>query len=184
MSFDNNKNSSSEHRIAFLIFFIILMVALFISFFIVGLWGEIKKPISNKDESPVEIEIPQKEIKQEVKNSNFIGDREITFYTSTPNQTDKTPCIGVSGDICLRWLKGESLCASNEFPLGTVLFIWGGIQQTCEVADRINPKYKDRIDIYLGFDKDCLDDYQPGDICPQLIEAQRRGIIIEQVEIW
>ncbi len=145
----------------------------------------LNNPSITKIETPkIETEVPKKEVKLEDNFMRYIGDREISFYTSTPNQTDKTPCIGASGDICLRWLKGESLCASNEFPLGTILYVGGDIQGTCEVADRINPKYKDRIDWYYGFDKDCLDDYQAGDICPQLIEAQKQGTQKASVYLW
>ena len=112
---------------------------------------------------------------------------EISFFTSTPEQTDSTPCISASGeDICLGWLEGNSYCASNDYSFGTELWIFtegNRIANHCIVTDRINPKYKHRIDYYLGFDKECLNGYQAGDDCPNLRKAKRFGVMKGYVEI-
>lgn len=104
-----------------------------------------------------------------------IGTRTVTKYTSTPDQTDETPCIGARADVCKMWLQNQNVCATNEFPFGTRLFVWGQIQGSCIVVDRMNERYPIGIDWYNGFDEDCLDNYQAGDNCPQLWEAQNWG---------
>lgn len=77
--------------------------------------------------------------------------REVSAYTSEPGQTDSTPCIAADGsDICLRHAAGEGICATNAFPLGTKLFV--GNLGTCTVADRMNARYKNRVDWYMGLD--------------------------------
>lgn len=77
--------------------------------------------------------------------------REVSAYTSEPEQTDDSPCISADGsDICLRYEAGENICATNAFPLGTVLFV--GNLGTCTVADRMNARYKNRVDWYMGLD--------------------------------
>lgn len=78
-------------------------------------------------------------------------DRVVTAYTSHAWQTDSTPCIAADGtDICKRYEKGERLCAANFVPLGTILHV--GDYGNCVVADRMNRKHPNRVDIYLGYD--------------------------------
>lgn len=104
--------------------------------------------------------------------------REVTMFTSTPEQTDATPCIAASGDICTPWLKGESICASNEFPIGTrIEFLTSkqSLPSHCVVKDRLNARYKTRIDLYNGFDSDCLNGINKGDSCPQYQAARTFG---------
>ncbi len=115
--------------------------------------------------------------------------KTISAYTSTPEQTDSSPCIGASGDICLLWQETtELLCATNDFSFGTRLIIgwhlWEGEKDyTCLVVDRMAKGTKDMIDLYFGFDQDCLDGYQSGDICYNFIKAKQFGIKILPVEI-
>lgn len=69
----------------------------------------------------------------------------ITAYTSRPEETDDTPFITASGK---RVKLG--IVASNFLPLGTKIKIpqlFG--DQVFYVEDRMNPCYKDRIDIWL-----------------------------------
>lgn len=81
-------------------------------------------------EEPVEIE---KEV---------VGWRVITAYNAVPEQTDSEPCISVSGiDVCKTYKK---ICASNEFPFGTLLMIGDEIW---EVQDQTNSRYNYRIDL-------------------------------------
>ncbi len=72
--------------------------------------------------------------------------REVTAYNAgDPYQCDNTPCISASGDnICQLLAQGQIIFASNEFPLGTKLYVEGigeGI-----VLDRMNSRFKTRID--------------------------------------
>lgn len=109
-------------------------------------------------------------------NKVYVGTRTITIYTSTVEQTDSTPCIGaMNTDICALWLSGENLCASNEFPFGTVLYIGGYFRNRCVVMDRMNSRYTTNIDWYGGFDQDCLDGVDKGDNCPNYLNALKFG---------
>ena len=72
--------------------------------------------------------------------------REFTAYNAgDPYQCDDTPCISASLDnICQLLAQGQIIFASNEFPLGTKLYVEGigeGI-----VLDRMNSRFKTRID--------------------------------------
>lgn len=75
----------------------------------------------------------------------------VTGYSSTVDQTDKTPCIAADmSNICERHARGESICAARKFPFGTRLKI--DDLGTCTVADRTNKKYSNRVDWYFGHD--------------------------------
>lgn len=77
--------------------------------------------------------------------------REVTAYNSVECQTDSTPCIAADGtDICKRYQAGELICAANFVPLGTKIYVdhYG----LCTVADRMNKRYPNRVDVF--FDKD------------------------------
>lgn len=85
--------------------------------------------------------------------------REVTAYTSTPEQTDSTPCIGADGtNLCERWQEGETLCAANFVPLGTILLLDnqeeadGEDAIVCTVADRLSSRFPNRVDLYMGYD--------------------------------
>lgn len=84
------------------------------------------------------------------------GTFTLTAYTSRPEETDDTPCIAADGsDICKRHAKGETICASNDFKLGTKLTLQAGSKTiNCTVRDRMNRRYtgKARIDVYFGHD--------------------------------
>lgn len=73
----------------------------------------------------------------------------VSAYNSVKDQTDNTPCISSNGDnICKRYMKGDLICASNAFDLGTWLFIPG--YGLCEVADRMNKRYDRRVDVFFN----------------------------------
>jgi len=76
--------------------------------------------------------------------------REITMYNSLKEQTDNTPCISADGtNIC----KADyNVCATNAFPMNTKLYIDG--LGECIVKDRMNSRFKERVDWYAGMDKD------------------------------
>jgi 3D (Asp-Asp-Asp) domain-containing protein len=76
---------------------------------------------------------------------------EVTGYTSTKSQTDGDPCIGSHLiNLCARKARGESLCASNVFRIGTRVHVEG--LGTCTVADHMNDRYQRNIDWYFGQD--------------------------------
>ncbi len=111
-----------------------------------------------------------------------VGSRTVTMYTSRPEETDRTPCVGSSGqDQCALWLAGQDVCASNEFALGTVLYVEG--LGECTVLDRMNARYDTNVDWYAGFDPDCLDGYDKYDVCPRLQEAVRFGARQREVRV-
>ncbi|MFH1188927.1 MAG: hypothetical protein V1652_03740 [bacterium] len=104
--------------------------------------------------------------------------RKVTMYTSTPEQTWGDPCIGAAGiDLCKLWEKGITTCASNVYPKGTTL----SIERVgdCVVLDTLASKYAQRIDIYGGYDTECLKtQYKDGTIkkeCSQLQKAFQFG---------
>lgn len=77
----------------------------------------------------------------------------VTGYTSRPEETDDTPCIAAFGnDICAMKAKGQNVCASNDYPKGTVLHVDG--LGTCTVLDRMNRRYTGtgNVDWYFGAD--------------------------------
>ncbi|NQV12295.1 3D domain-containing protein [Candidatus Uhrbacteria bacterium] len=88
-----------------------------------------------------------------LKGWGSIGVRYISAYNSLPEQTDDTPCIAAKGDdICLYQLLGGNTCAANFLPIGTRLWVDG--MGSCIVLDRMNARYTQRIDWYMGMDKE------------------------------
>lgn len=77
--------------------------------------------------------------------------RTITAYTTSPDETDSTPCISASGlNVCTT---KKNIVASNEFPFGTQIKI---LDKIYEVQDRTNPRYKNRIDILMDSKQEAL----------------------------
>ncbi len=94
----------------------------------------------------------------------------ITVYTSTPDQTDSTPCITADGtDLCKRGT--EDVVAANWLPFGTKVKIpslYG--DRVFEVHDRMNARYGyGRMDIWLNTSK---------------TEARKFGVKRVDVEIY
>lgn len=80
---------------------------------------------------------------------------DVTAYNSLPGQTDDTPCISGDGsDICRMRMEGETVCASNDWPLGAQIGLTGGVNGRCVVRDRMNARYAGtgRVDVYMGMD--------------------------------
>ena len=75
--------------------------------------------------------------------------REVTMYTSRPEETDETPCISADGtNICE---VDYNVCATNAFPIGTRLYV--DKLGECIVKDRMNKRYgKNSIDWYVKDD--------------------------------
>jgi len=101
--------------------------------------------------SPIfaEITMPTHKIKTSAEPLNNNGIiREITMYTSRVEETDSTPCISADGtDICK---VDYNVCATNAFPIGTKLNI--DKLGDCIVKDRMNKRYKERVDWYAKMD--------------------------------
>jgi len=77
--------------------------------------------------------------------------REASAYNSVIAQTDDTPCIGADGsNLCDRLAAGECLFAANFDKLGTKHYLEGFGE--CTLADRMNSRYKNSIDIFMGDD--------------------------------
>lgn len=67
-------------------------------------------------------------------------------------QTDNTPCTSANGEnICEALRLGYKRCAANFVPFGTILNIEGYGQ--CLVTDRMNARYKYRVDIAMNADE-------------------------------
>jgi 3D (Asp-Asp-Asp) domain-containing protein len=77
----------------------------------------------------------------------FLGEREVSAYTSVENQCDSSPFITASGDSLE---DGDRIVATNMhgFNFGDSVEI-EYLGAFC-VQDRMNPKYRNRFDIWLG----------------------------------
>lgn len=73
----------------------------------------------------------------------------VTAYSSTPDQTDSTPCITANGfDLCAH--NQEDVVAANFLPFGTKIKIpeYFG-DRIFTVQDRMNDRYYYRVDVWL-----------------------------------
>jgi len=97
---------------------------------------------------------PQPELREADNMDDYEGVvREITAYNAgVEAQTDDTPCISADGtDICQALARGELICASNFVPMGTRLYV--EYYGTCTVHDRMNKRYKNRVDVAFSADQ-------------------------------
>ena len=134
----------------FSILVMFLILALLIGFWVVGY----RKGQENPLESSVGLHrlFLRADLPPCYVQTKEIGYREITAYNPVEEQTDDTPCFTASGlEICET---KRSIVASNEFAFGTLLKIDGKIY---EVQDRINAKYKNRIDLLMYDYQEALD---------------------------
>ena len=67
-----------------------------------------------------------------------------TAYNSLASQTDSTPWITAAGTRCRK-----GVIAANHLPIGTKVMIEGFGRQVFVVEDRMNRRYKKRIDIWF-----------------------------------
>jgi|GEM_PF-2283438 3D (Asp-Asp-Asp) domain-containing protein len=72
-----------------------------------------------------------------------------TAYAPSPYQTDSTPCITAAGTRVR-----PGVVATNMLPFGTLLQIGNEVYI---VEDRMNPRYKNSIDIYFPSTSEALD---------------------------
>jgi len=77
---------------------------------------------------------------------------EVSAYTSRIQEADLSPCTPAKPmDICKEYKETKRcMVANNKYPLGTMIEI-EGIGE-CEIVDRMNRRYKNNIDIYMGKD--------------------------------
>lgn len=98
-------------------------------------------------------------LEQEIELIEVVSEtiREITAYNvGDPYQTDDSPCIGASNkNLCEMVENGENICAANFVPFGTKLHITSenGWEMTCVVEDRMNSRYKNRVDIAMSLEE-------------------------------
>ncbi len=86
----------------------------------------------------------------EAKKLNEIGSITITAYTlGRVEENDDSPCIGAYGDdLCEVNRTGIKTCASNFIEYMTEIKIsYGDKDIYCVVMDRMNSRFKDRVDI-------------------------------------
>mgnify|MGYP001580901705 CR=1 FL=1 len=102
----------------------------------------------------------------EIENVLEAGIRTVSAYTiGRVEETDDTPCIGAyNHNLCELVKNGTNVCASNEFPKGTVLRLVE-LNMDCIVLDRMNCRYTTGIDL-AGLD------YQKN------IEFGRKGVSV------
>jgi len=79
--------------------------------------------------------------------------RYVTAYNvNDPDQCFGNPCISANGEnICNALELGYNRCAANFVPLGTILFVEN--YGECLVTDRMNSRYKNRVDIAMKKDE-------------------------------
>lgn len=87
----------------------------------------------------------------------------VSAYCATNEETDSEPCRSAdNGNICLRYMQGEDLCASGDrnVPFGTIAVLSDpvtGKERRCIVVDRMNKRYDGTgaVDIFWGNEEGC-----------------------------
>ena len=111
-----------------------------------------------KWEEPAELEKRVSEDRFEAYEIVSESVREISAYNvGDPYQTDDSPCIGAYSkvNLCEEVKNGVGVCAGNFVPLGTELLIEAenGWSFHCIVWDRMNSRYKNRVDIAMSLEE-------------------------------
>lgn len=100
-------------------------------------------------QAPERVDKIQVETKKAFNDTVRASIREVTAYNvGDPKQNHGDPCIAANGEnICAALNLGLKRCAANFVPFGTQLSIdhYG----VCTVTDRMNRRYKDRVDIAM-----------------------------------
>ncbi len=130
----------SKQSIKLLITFI-LLIAVFLALYLISKNGDFPEP--------------QMDAIDRITEELII--RTITAYTLSPEETDDSPCYGAfNDDLCKlkeEWRgTGWWICASNEFERGQKLVLHSreyGALINCVVMDRMNGRYKNRIDLLM-----------------------------------
>ena len=100
-------------------------------------------------QTPERVNKTQVETKKDFNDTVRASIREVTAYNvGDPKQNHGDPCVAANGEnICAALNLGLKRCAANFVPFGTQLSIehYG----VCTVTDRMNRRYKDRVDIAM-----------------------------------
>ena len=102
-------------------------------------------------------EVSSEDLKEKVQTQTYevISEtvRYVTAYNvNDPDQCFGDPCISANGEnICNALDLGYNRCAANFVPLGTILFVEN--YGECLVTDRMNSRYKNRVDIAMKKDE-------------------------------
>jgi 3D (Asp-Asp-Asp) domain-containing protein len=102
----------------------------------------------------VSISSPAKEPKSYYRYNHrvtYIDQTVATAYNSLESQTDSSPWITASGSRCRK-----GVIAANHLPFGTKVMIEGFGDQIFVVEDRMNRRYKKRIDIWMRSYRDAI----------------------------
>ena len=89
------------------------------------------------------------EIQTDVFEVAYTKQTSITAYSSTPDQTDSTPCNTANGfNLCKQGQ--ENMIAANFLPFGAKVRIPDHFgDKIFIVQDRMNARYKNRVDIWM-----------------------------------
>jgi 3D (Asp-Asp-Asp) domain-containing protein len=132
----------------FILFWVVLVLGLALGTFVFnfisrGVYAHLERTVNLAADTCVQASEPRQVISVEA-----------TAYSSTPGQTDDTPCITATGyDVCRNYaLYGSAnTLASNFLPLHSIVKIpdlYG--DQLFVVRDRMNSRYgSDNIDIWM-----------------------------------
>ena len=92
---------------------------------------------------------PKSEIQADIFEVAYTKQTSITAYSSTPDQTDSTPCITANGfNLCKHG--EENIIAANFLPFGAKVRIPDHFgDKIFIVQDRMNARYKNRVDIWM-----------------------------------
>ena len=136
---------------------VVVLITLLTGIFIIK-HAEVKinKEIISENKEIV-FEVSSEDLKEKVQTQTceVISEtvRYVTAYNvNDPDQCFGDPCISANGEnICNALDLGYNRCAANFVPLGTILFVEN--YGECLVTDRMNSRYKNRVDIAMKKDE-------------------------------
>ncbi len=136
---------------------------LIIAFVLTAIAYLFKAQIANSEQRLPEVVLPATAAELPISPTGTL--MHLTGYTSRPEETDATPCIAASNiDICKLYAKNVNICASNDYPFGTLLRVDG--MGVCVVLDRMNRRYtgNQHLDWYFGKDLDAAMEFGTQDL--------------------
>ena len=98
-----------------------------------------------------------------------------TAYSSTPDQTDGSPCVTADGyNLCASG--EENIIAMNHIPFGTKIRlpeVFG--EKIFTVHDRMNSRFDDRIDIWMA-SRDKAVQFGAQEVKMEIVETYQRSV--------
>lgn len=149
----NFLNTNIKTKFHYIFLFLIILMNLGILSISNALYN-LNEEMDNLRFSTITHNIKEKKIEPvSVKETNKYTVREVSAYNvGIVNQNDGAPCIGAGNhELCSVVNSGKLVCAANFVPLHTKLSI-EGIGE-CEVMDRMNSRYKNRVDLAMRSDE-------------------------------